>query len=331
MRDPAFWWEKPGLKASLLSPAAACYGAVARRRLKKIGRPAGIPVVCVGNFTLGGAGKTPTAIAVARILAGAGERVFCLSRGYGGNVAGPKRVEAGDGAQEVGDEALLLAAAGPTIVARDRVAGAALARAQGATAIVMDDGLQNRTLAKDLTLAVVDARRGIGNGRVFPAGPLRAPLEAQLAVTDAVLVAGDGAGADPVIALARARGLPILHSRVVTAGATGGPLKGRKVLAFAGIGDPDKFFDTARAAGIDVAECRSFPDHHRFSAEEAAALVMDAERDGLALLTTEKDRARMTDDPTTQALAAKVHVLPVTMEFADEEELRRLLKAKMKR
>ena len=172
--------------------AAACYGAIAARRMAKAGARAAVPVLCVGNFTLGGAGKTPTALWLAKMLRDAGERPFCLSRGYGGDAAGPKLVVDTDSAAQVGDEALLLARAAPTIVARDRVAGAEAAAQAGASVIVMDDGLQNPSLAKDFTLAVVDGRRGIGNGCVFPAGPLRAPLAAQLARTDALLVVGDG-------------------------------------------------------------------------------------------------------------------------------------------
>jgi tetraacyldisaccharide 4'-kinase len=331
MRDPAFWWRKPGVRAALLAPIAAGYGTVARRRMARAGRRAGLPVICVGNFTLGGAGKTPATIMIAKMLAETGERVFCLSRGYGGSAAGPKLVKAGDHATEVGDEALLLADAAPTVIARDRVAGAAFALSCGASVVVMDDGLQNASLIKDLTIAVVDARRGIGNGKVFPAGPLRAPLKPQLDRTGALLVVGDGSGADSVIAAARAQALPVLHGRLVPETATATALKGRKVLAFAGIGDPTKFFASAREAGIALRETRAFPDHHHFSAEEAAGLVMDAERDGLALLTTEKDRARMSGDPVAQALVAKVHVLPVTMQVDEAHDLRRLVTEALRR
>jgi tetraacyldisaccharide 4'-kinase len=188
----------------------------------------------------------------------------------------------------------------------------------------MDDGLQNASLVKDFTLAVVDARRGIGNGRVFPAGPLRAPLDVQLTVTNALLVVGDGNGVDTIIAAARARGLPVFYARLVPDAAAPGNLQKRRVLAFAGIGDPEKFFLSAREAGIDIAERRAFPDHHCFTA-------VDAEHDGLALLTTEKDRARMTGDPLMAALAAKAHVLPVTMKFADADGLQQLLTAKLRR
>ncbi len=207
MREPAFWWRKPGVACALLAPAAACYGLVARNRMTRRPARAGVPVVCVGNFTLGGSGKTPAVIAIAKLLRASGERVFCLSRGYGGSVSGPHRVDPhGDAASKIGDEALLLARVAPTIVSRDRAAGAEAARAAGASVIIMDDGLQNRSLEKDLTIAVVDGRRGIGNGRVFPAGPLRAPLEAQWALSDALLVVGAADGAAELIAAAKAQG-----------------------------------------------------------------------------------------------------------------------------
>lgn len=325
MRDPAFWWRKVGVRSALLAPLAAGYGAVAAGRMGKAGTRAGIPVLCVGNFTLGGAGKTPAAMAIAKMLTEAGERAFCLSRGYGGSLAGPKLVDAhADTADHVGDEALLLARAAPTIIARDRAAGAALARAKGASVVVMDDGLQNGSIAKDFTLAVVDGRRGIGNGCVFPAGPLRAPLAAQLARTDALLVVGEGGGANDVIGMARARGLPVLHGRLVPDPVAVTALKPHKVLAFAGIGDPEKFFATVAAAGIAIAATKSFPDHHRFTAEEAAELVMDCEHESLTPLTTEKDHARMSGDPSLAALHARAQVLPVTMAVEESDELRRL-------
>jgi tetraacyldisaccharide 4'-kinase len=325
MRDPNFWWRRPSVAAALLAPIAAGYGAIAAARMRKNGARAGVPVLCVGNFTLGGAGKTPTAIALARMLTDAGESVFCLSRGYGGNIAGVKLVDPhSHTAAQVGDEALLLARAAPTIVARNRVAGAKLARAKGASVVIMDDGLQNGSIAKDFALAVVDARRGVGNARVFPAGPLRAPLAAQLATAHALLVVGDGNAASALEGFARSRGRPVLHGRLVPDAAAVTALKQRQVFAFAGIGDPEKFFATAEAAGIAIAARRSFPDHHDYTAEEAAALVMEAEHQGLPLLTTEKDHARMSGNPALTALQARAMVLPVTLVVEEAEELRKL-------
>jgi len=330
MREPAFWWRKAGLASGLLAPAAACYGAIAARRMARSGARAGVPVLCVGNFTLGGAGKTPAVMRLAKMLQEAGERPFCLSRGYGGSLAGPKLVDIKtDRAAQVGDEALLLVRVAPTIVARERVAGAQAAADAGASVVIMDDGLQNASLAKDFTLAVVDGRRGLGNARVFPAGPLRAPLAAQLARTDALLVVGDGEGARDVTAAAH--GLPVFLGHLQAEPVAIAELKGHKVFAFAGIGDPDKFFATASEAGIALAQRQAFPDHHRFSAEEAAALIMRAEHDGLALLTTEKDRARMAGEPPLAALAARTHVLPVTLAVIEADELRALVLAKLRR
>ena len=332
MREPAFWWRKPALASALLAPIAMCYGAIATRRMAQPGARATLPVLCVGNFTLGGAGKTPTAMALAKMLRDAGERPFCLSRGYGGSLSGPKQVDAhADRAGAIGDEALLLARVAPTIVARDRVAGARAAAAAGASIVIMDDGLQNASLKKDFSIAVIDGRRGIGNGKVFPAGPLRAPLDAQLSRTDALLVVGEGIAAAEIVTAAKSRGLPVFHGRLDPDASAVTAMKARQVLAFAGIGDPEKFFLTAGEAGIDVARRRAFPDHHRFTAEEAAALIMDAEHDGLALLTTEKDHARMAGDPLLETLAARAHVLPVTLELDNAEAVRRVVLEKLRR
>ena len=330
MREPGFWWRQPGLTSALLAPFGQAYGAIAAKRMDKTGTRAGVPVLCVGNFTLGGAGKTPTAMMLVELLRLAGETPFCLTRGYGGSNTRPRLVDAAsDAASVVGDEALLLARVAPTVVARNRVLGAGLAKAKGATVIVMDDGLQNASLAKDLSIAVIDGRRGIGNGYVFPAGPLRAPLAAQLKRCDALLVIGDDVRARDVIAQAGA--LPVFHGRLVPAPTAVVALRARKVLAFAGIGDPDKFFATIEQAGIAIGARRAFADHYRYSAEEAAELVMAAEHDGLTLLTTEKDHARMTGDPALVALAAQTQVLPVTLEVDEKEALRALVLGRLRR
>lgn len=328
MREPAFWWRPPGLVSSLLAPLGAAYGIIAERRMTRRGALAGLPVICVGNFTLGGTGKTPTALMLVALLRDLGATPYFLTRGYGGSLEGPHRVDREkDSAAQVGDEALLLARAAPTIVARDRVLGAAFAKAMGAGVVVMDDGLQNPSLAKTLTIAVVDGKRGIGNGQVFPAGPLRAPLNIQMTRCDALLVVGDGQrdGKAARAVTSRAGTRSVLHGSLAPEPAAVASLHARKVLAFAGIGDPDKFFATAEQAGIAIAQRRAFADHHRFSAEEAADLVMSAERDGLSLLTTEKDHARMAGDPALAALASKAHVLPVTMVVEENEALRELV------
>jgi tetraacyldisaccharide 4'-kinase len=336
MREPSFWWRKTGVAERLLAPVllplAAVYGAVAGIRLRQQGRLAGAPVVCVGNLTVGGAGKTPLALAVAPMLAAAGERPAFLSRGYGGREAGPLQVDpAQHRAAEVGDEPLLLARAAPTIVARARACGARMAVELGASVIVMDDGFQSPSLAKDIAVLAVDARRGIGNGRVVPAGPLRAPLAAQLRRADAMVVIGDGAGAAGVAAAARDRGIPVFAARLAPDAGFIAALGGGRVLAFAGIGDPDKFFATLADAGIAIAATRSFPDHHPYTRAEAQALCEHADRDGLVLVTTEKDLARLAGDDAVAELAGHAHALPVRLVFEDEDTFKRMLLVKLAR
>jgi tetraacyldisaccharide 4'-kinase len=319
MQAPGFWWRKSGAAAALLSPLAAIYGSVAGRRLAQSGAHAGVPVICIGNPTVGGAGKTPTAIAVARLLIGAGERPAFLTRGFGGRLAGPVLVQTSHTANDVGDEPLLLWRVAPTVVSRDRVAGARHAIAAGATVIVMDDGFQNPALAKDLSILVIDGVRGIGNDHVIPAGPLRAPLAPQLERAHAILIVGDGVGAMP------ATRLPTFRARLAPDRIALANLGSRRVLAFAGIGDPQKFFATLAAAGINAQIQRGFADHHRYRADEAAALLAEAERRDLALVTTEKDLARMQGDPALAVLAARVHVLPVELIVSEQDDFRRLV------
>ncbi len=324
MREPGFWHRPGTAMASLLAPFAAIYGAVAARRMAQAGADAGIPVLCIGNLTVGGAGKTPTAIAVAKMLDEAGERPFVLSRGYGGRLSGPVRVDpASHGAADVGDEPLLLARTAPTIVSRDRVAGAGAARAAGAGIVVMDDGFQNPSLRKNASLLVIDGARGIGNGRVFPAGPLRAPLDAQLAHAQALLVIGEGAGAQPVIAAAP--GIPVFHGRLEPDAQAVASLRGCAVLAFAGIGDPAKFFATLAAARIDVRATRAFPDHHAYRRDEAAALIEQASRERLVLVSTEKDLARLAGADDLRALAGVARALPVRLAVTEAEAFRRFV------
>jgi tetraacyldisaccharide 4'-kinase len=321
MREPAFWWHAAGLASGLLSPAAAIYGAVAAARMRRAGYSAGVPVVCIGNLTVGGAGKTPTAIAVAQWLAAAGRRPFLLSRGYGGALAGPVLVDtARHTADKVGDEPLLLARAAPTVVARDRTAGAWFACEAGAGSIVMDDGFQNPALQKDLSILAVHGRRGIGNGRVFPAGPLRAPLAAQLARAHAVLLVGEGPGAESIDAQARRRGLPVFHGRLEPDAAALAAMRGRPVLAFAGIADPERFFATLRNGGVEVRATQPFPDHHRYRRSEAVDLAQRAEREGLLLVTTEKDLARLAGQVELAPLAL-ARALPVTLAVSEDRVL----------
>jgi tetraacyldisaccharide 4'-kinase len=325
MREPAFWWRAPGFFAAALAPLGALYGAVAARRMARRGRRARVPVICIGNLTLGGSGKTPAAIMIARMLQAEGERPTFLTRGYGGRLAGPVAVSATHTAADVGDEALMLARVAPTIVARDRVAGADAVSAE-TTAIVMDDGFQNPSLEKNIAVLAVDGKRGIGNGKVFPAGPLRAPLKAQLGRCIALLVVGEPGGSTRGLIEASFRDLlPSLMGRLVPDPDAIARLADRQVLAFAGIGDPEKFYATLRAAGIAVAQTRSFPDHHVFTATEAAGLITDADGRGLTLVTTEKDHARMTGDPALAALAARSATLPVHLVIDHESAVRSML------
>ena len=329
MRAPAFWWEPtPSLFAQFLRPPAAMYGAIAGSRMQQRGVTLDVPVICVGNFTVGGTGKTPTALRLADLLTADGQRPFFLTRGYGGRLAGPVRVSPGHhGANDVGDEPLLLARAAPTIVARDRPQGAGLATREGASVIVMDDGLQNPSLAKDLALTVVDGATGVGNGLCLPAGPLRAPLAAQWQKVDALVVVGEGAGGAAVAHEAGARGKPVFRARIEPDGASAEQLRGQRVFAFAGIGRPEKFFATLQHCGATVVRSKSFPDHHAYTADEIATIVAEAATNDLAVVTTEKDFTRIGPLPGGRT----IKVLPVRLVFDDEQALRDLVRDRLSR
>jgi tetraacyldisaccharide 4'-kinase len=323
MREPAFW-RRNGVWPRLLAPVATMYGAVADMRMHRHGASAGVPVLCVGNLTVGGAGKTPTAVALGQMLIACGERPFFLTRGYGGSLAGPLFVQPEHRARQVGDEALLLARRAPTVVARDRVAGAEMAVNAGASVIVMDDGFQNPSLAKDFSLVVIDGEYGPGNGRVFPAGPLRASLLTQIGRADAFLFVGPiGPAARAVMLRAERKAQPVFTGRLAPELNMAARLRGRRVLAFAGIAQPEKFFATLKACEIVPQETRSFADHHHFTAKEAAELLDIAGRKRLGLITTEKDMARIRGDATLARLAAATAVLPVAMTFDDADAIRR--------
>lgn len=326
MREPAFWHRPTSWIASLLSPLAALYGAVAARRMRRPGADAGIPVICVGNYHVGGAGKTPTVLALAKLLRELDERPVVLSRGYGGRLEGPVKVDRDrHSAADVGDEPLMMAASLPVVVSRDRAAGLALARAQDASVILMDDGFQNPSVAKDVSMIVIDAMRGVGNGRVIPAGPLRAPLSPQLARTDALVVVGDGTAAAKIAADLASRGKPVLSARLKPDQASLAALGGVRVLAFAGIGDPARFFNTLRSSGVDVVRSRAFADHHAFTADEIEQLTAGAKADALTLVTTEKDLARLRDPRGMPASAQAIVPFAVTMQFDDGAALRRFV------
>jgi len=325
MKAPGFYHRPPGLLSFILLPFAFLYGAVAAWRMNRPGERAGVPVICIGNLTLGGAGKTPTAIAVARMLAAMGEKPAFVSRGYGGNDRGPALVDAkSHRAEAVGDEPLLLAREFPTVVSRDRTAGARLAAGQGASVLVLDDGFQNPALHKDISIVVIDADAGIGNGEVFPAGPLRVPLDAQMAKAQAVIAVAGPLPAK-VANLAALKRIPVFTAQLVP-NDTAKSLQGKNLFAFAGIGRPEKFFATLAALGARVSETRSFGDHHVFSASDAEQLLAAAKARGLVLVTTEKDLARMKGDARLEALAAAARALPVRMQFDNEAAVEKLLK-----
>jgi tetraacyldisaccharide 4'-kinase len=337
MREPGFWHRPSSWISVLLTPLGAIYGLVAGRRLQREGFDAGIPVLCIGNYHVGGAGKTPTVLALANLLRDLGETPAVLSRGYGGRLHGPIKVDPErHAAVDVGDEPLMLARTIPVVVARDRVGGVALARSQGASVILMDDGFQNPAIAKDASLIVIDSDRGLGNGRIFPAGPLRAPLPLQLARTDALIVVGDGTAAGEIAAAIAARGHPVLSAHLRADDGSLALLGGKRVLAFAGIGDPLRFFRTLRDNGIDVVRERAFADHHPFSKSEIATLLAEANREVLTLVTTEKDMARLRAREGFPCWAANIVPFAVSLEFDDAGVLRkfvsdRLFKAREKK
>jgi len=330
MREPGFWHRPSSLNSHLLKPLAALYGAIAAKRLQRSGLNAGIPVLCVGNYHVGGAGKTPTVLALSKLLRDLGETPVVLSRGYGGRLHGPVRVDpARHAASDVGDEPLMLASQLPVVVARKRADGVPLARAQGATVILMDDGFQSPAVTKDASLIVIDSHRGLGNGQVFPAGPLRAPLTPQLARTDALVIVGNGTAAETVAAEIAAQGKPVLRAHLKPDDAQLASLRGKRVLAFAGIGDPTRFFNTLQASGIAVVRRRAFADHHPYTQGEIESLHAEAKREGLALVTTEKDLARLRHGGSLPDWAQQIVPFAVTLEFDDAALLRKFVSGRL--
>jgi tetraacyldisaccharide 4'-kinase len=326
MRAPGFWWQRrPSLLARLLQPLGLLYGAITLGRMRGAGVDAGIPVICVGNFIAGGAGKTPTAIALAKLATARGETPFVLMRGYGGRLSGPVEVDPRHhDAAGVGDEAMLMAATVRTVVARGRPAGAAFAKGLGASLIIMDDGLQNPSLDKRLRLAVVDGASGTGNGLCLPAGPLRAALDGQLALTDAVIVIGPGEAGNAVAGAAKAAGKPVLRAQLKLAAETATALQGRTVLALSGIGRPEKFAATLHEAGAAIAAERAYGDHHAYTAEDVAAILAEASKRDCLVATTEKDMVKL--GPLWPAAERRrLLVVPVTLDFEAPERIAALL------
>jgi tetraacyldisaccharide 4'-kinase len=318
---PAFWAEPPGILADLLLPIGVAWDAAGRlrRSLSRPYRPS-IPVICVGNLVAGGAGKTPVAAALACDLAARGVAVHIVTRGYGGRLGGPVQVDAArHDASQIGDEAPLLSVHAPCWVARDRAAGIRAAIAAGARVIVLDDGFQNPAIAKTLSLVVVDARYGFGNSRVIPAGPLRESLARGLARADALVLLGTEAetgGSPPCQISVR---LPVL--RAVLSPVGGERLTNSRLLAFAGIARPEKFFGTLRELGADLVGARPFPDHHRFRTREIEQLLREAERAQARLVTTAKDIVRV-----PPASRSGIEVLEVVVRWRDPDAIAALIK-----
>jgi tetraacyldisaccharide 4'-kinase len=333
--DAPFWWyRRRGVLASALSPLGALYGRLAEAKASRV-TPyrSKLPVICIGNFTAGGAGKTPTAIAIAKGLKNLGETPVFLTRGYGGKRGGPLIVAKGMRAAEIGDEPLLLAEHAPTVVSADRAAGAKFIEGSdlGATVIVMDDGFQNPQLVKDLSLIVADASLGLGNGLVMPAGPLRAPLLPQLARADALMLIGDGGKGEPLAKAFEARGKPVLKAKLAPRGDARW-LTVLPVIGFAGIANPKKFYKTLAENGARVYGTRSFPDHHIFTERQAKHLLNWARKWNSMLVTTEKDWARLPEDDGTalSELRFRSRPLPVAIEFAEPDKIKDLVEAALK-
>lgn len=320
MRAPDFWDgppEAPGLRAFFLRPLGELFAAVTARRMARRGYRAGIPVICVGNLNVGGTGKTPTAIALLQRVSARGVNCHVVSRGYGGCEDGPLRVDPSrHRAVEVGDEPLLLAAFAPTWVARDRAAGVRAAEAAGAGAILLDDGFQNPGVEKDLSLVVVDAARGFGNGLCLPAGPLREPVSEGMKRADLVVTVGAREAQQDFASRWSDRiAVPRVAARLVPV-QMGLDWAGQRVLAFAGIGNPEKFFATLRAEGAEVVKTVALDDHQPISERLLARLEAEATAMGAQLVTTEKDQIRL---PAAQR--HRVLALVVRLEFEDPAAL----------
>ncbi|WP_420411962.1 tetraacyldisaccharide 4'-kinase [Roseibium sp.] len=328
-KAPDFWWKPHVSVAALaLAPVSWVYGLIAgRRMLQRPKAKSTLPVICIGNFVVGGTGKTPFALQLADRLKTEGHKPAFLLRGYGGRLKGPIAVDPSKHtAADVGDEALLLAKFAPTVIAADRPAGAAFLEKLPVDLILMDDGFQNPSLHKDLSLVLIDCAVGFGNGLCLPAGPLRAPAQKQILKTDCLVLIGEGDRAEAAAHLAGRRALPILHAQITVE--ENPALEGVKLLAYAGIGRPQKFFKSLKDKGYKVAATRSFADHHEFSEADARALITQAERDGLQLVTTAKDMARLETQKGEifHWLAARSEVLHVRMDIPDEDRLIGLIK-----
>jgi tetraacyldisaccharide 4'-kinase len=317
MRAPAFWAGGGGVMPLLLAPFSALYAQATARRMARPGWQAPVPVICCGNATAGGAGKTTVALDIGRRLADRGVAAHFLLRGYGGTTKGPLLVDpATHDSTLVGDEALLLADVRPTWVSADRAAGARAAIAGNARAIVMDDGLQNPGLAKDLSLLIIDGGFGFGNGQIIPAGPLREPVAAAAARCQAAVLIGE----DETGALAQLPpGMRVLRAKLV-AGPEAEMLRGQPVFAFCGIANPRKFFATLQESGAILAGRESFGDHYQYDAGEIQDLLAQAEAARALLVTTKKDFVRVPPQ-----FRSRVTVVTVALQWEESAQIEGLL------
>ncbi len=319
MKAPAFWSHgKAGPVSALLSPLGILYGygTLARQMfIKPWSCP--VPVICVGNLIAGGTGKTPVVMDLATRLKARGVKPHMVARGYGGTEKGPLRVSTDRyDARLVGDEPLLLSRIAPTWVASDRRAACRAAMVTGPMCIIFDDGFQDPSVVKDISLVVVDGGYGFGNGHMIPAGPLREPVAQGLSRADAVIVVGD----DTTGVVDQVAGrCPVLRANLKPA-PQADDLTGQVVAAFAGIGRPEKFFDTLRQIGCDLRQTKSFADHHNYTRAEMESLKANAARDGCTLVTTEKDWVRIPPEVRDGIVA-----LAVNLVWENESEIEALL------
>ena len=323
LNEPGWWYDTaPQWPSRVLAPLGALYGRLAELRLRRATPYAPrIPVLCVGNFTAGGTGKTPMAIALAQLVRDCDREPVFLSRGYGGRLHGPDIVDLERHTYaDTGDEPLLLARVAPAVVARDRRLGAEfIQRTYGPkSVIIMDDGLQNPSLTKDFSIAVIDGKRAFGNGLCIPAGPLRAPLAFQAGLVQAIAINGvtDGTDAESVIALLNGFFTGAIIKTHVAPDADVTWLKALNIVAFAGIANPERFFSLVEAHGGIIAERQVFPDHHAFTEADATRLLSSADAHGAGLVTTEKDVVRLRGaGGAVRALAGRTRTVPVSLNF----------------
>ncbi len=328
MHAPAFWYTRRRTISLVLSPLGWLYGMGGRfRDVVTPGHKARLPVICIGNFVAGGAGKTPVALAIAALLERHHKAVGFLTRGYGGELSGPVSVlPIQHSSTDVGDEALLLADKCLTIVARDRRSGAEKLSNMDTDIILMDDGFQNPSLHKDLSFVVIDHQQGIGNGRIIPAGPLRNSLQYQISKAHGFIVIGGELKDQNLKQHLHKSGKPVFTARLKPAG-NALDLAGEKVIAFTGIGMPDKFFATLEKAGAEIIERIRFPDHHPFSQSEAEWLLgLQGDNAGCLLVTTAKDHIRLKGaDGACARLYQTSQSYGVELEFDQEKPLVELI------